>query len=74
MNNIVKHIPSVRRAPGVNHPVALTPGSQLSTATPATMGKLKQVVQQHHCVVFTVNKFAYGPFPGTRVKEKWGIR
>jgi hypothetical protein len=73
MDNIVEHIPAVRRALGFDSALGL--GLRLSAAAahdlaaPAAMDELKQILQQQNCYVFTINGFPYGPFHGTRVKE-----
>ncbi len=73
MDNIARHIPSIRNNLKFDKPFGL--GLRLSAKaaddlnTPEAMAEMQQILAQQNCYIFTINGFPYGPFHGTRVKE-----
>ncbi len=69
-----KHTLAVRRRVSPERPYAIGLRlSDLASRELADQNKLRafqQWLRSHHCYVFTINGFPYGPFHGRRVKEQ----
>lgn len=74
LHNLETHVLAVRARVCPDRPYAI--GLRLGElaarqlAAPATLSSFQRWLADHHCYVFTINGFPWGPFHGTRVKEQ----